>query len=130
MAGSQPELLPGADTETRPRASVGDPAHDWLCAWCHHRVASEKDRFQYDGRSEFAFVNPDGIGFNIITFGRAPGCRQVGQPTLDHTWFPQHAWSYAVCGGCGLHLGWHYTGPHHFVGLIRDRLVRALFVRN
>jgi len=31
----EPKAQP--DTAT----SVGDTASDWLCAWCHHRVANE-----------------------------------------------------------------------------------------
>ena len=84
-----------------------DAAGDWLCAWCHNRVASEKDRFRYEGKEEFAFSNPEGIGFVIITFLQTLGCLQSGAPTLEHTWFPSHAWSYCQCDRCGLHLGWY-----------------------
>jgi hypothetical protein len=93
-------------------------------------VANEKDRLSFGGQNEFSFLNPNGIRFEIFTFSQAPGCRQVGEPTLQHTWFPGHAWAYAVCGHCGQHLGWDYTGPHHFFGLIKTRLVRAVCVRN
>jgi len=109
----------------RPRPAQGDAANDWLCAWCLNRVASERDRFSYDGQSEFLFKNPDGIQFHIVTFSRTIGCRQTGVPTLEDTWFPGHAWSYCLCGQCGVHLGWYYAGPSVFAGLIRDRIVRA-----
>ena len=89
--------------------SAGDTENDWLCAWCHHRVANERDRFPYDGKDEFIFSNPEGVRFAIITFSRTLGCREVGTPTLEHTWFPGHAWSYCQCDGCGQHLGWYYT---------------------
>ena len=88
------------------------------------------DRFQYEGRDEFSFTNPEGIRFEIITFSRTLGCRQTGAPTLEHTWFAGHAWSFCHCAGCGQHLGWFYTGPQDFAGLIRNRIVRALLVRN
>jgi hypothetical protein len=116
------------EVESRPRLSEGDPANDWLCAWCLNRVANERDRFHSDGQSEFSFKNPEGIRFRIITFSRTIGCRETGAPTLEHTWFPGHAWSYAVCDRCGMHLGWFYTGLNDFVGLIRDRIVRAAVV--
>ena len=125
MVGSI-ELAPAE----RVAASSGGAAGDWLCAWCLNRVANEKDRFQYDGKDEFAFTNPAGIHFEIITFSQTLSCRQSGAPSLEHTWFPGHAWSFCQCDACGHHLGWYYTGPHNFVGLIKNRIVRGLFVRN
>jgi hypothetical protein len=129
-----PELVLPAITEpeieTRAAPALGEAGEDWLCAWCQHRVASEKDRFRHEGKAEFAFSNPEGIGFVILTFSQTLGCVESGAPTLEHTWFPGHAWSYCQCERCGLHLGWHYSGPHDFAGLIKERIVRALCVRN
>ncbi len=110
--------------------SAGDVANDWLCAWCLNRVASENDRFSYNGKDEFTFFNPERIRFEIITFSRTLGCREVGVPTLEHTWFPGHAWSYCQCDSCGQHLGWHYSGQYEFAGLIKHRITRALYIRN
>ncbi len=118
------------DIETGPRLSQVDLANDWLCAWCLNRVASEKDRLSYEGKSEFSFKNPEGIRFHIVTFSRTIGCRQAGVPTLEHTWFPDHVWSFCVCDRCRVHLGWYYAGPSEFAGLIRDRIVRAAVVMN
>jgi hypothetical protein len=115
---------------TRPATSPSAAAGDWLCAWCHTRVANERDRFSIDGKDEFAFTNPEGIRFEILTFAEAPGCHQTGIPTLEHTWFPGYAWSFCHCDECGQHLGWHYLGKTDFVGLIKTRIVRALHVRN
>ena len=116
--------------ESHAATATGDVKDDWLCAWCHHRVASEKDRFRYHGKDHFIFFNPNGIRFEIITFSQTLGCVQSGERTLTHTWFPGHAWSYCQCQGCGCHLGWYYAGPHDFAGLIKARLVRALYVLN
>jgi hypothetical protein len=116
--------------KNRPSPSSGDSAMDWLCAWCMNRVASEKDRFAPEGKSEFAFTNPEGIRFFILTFARTNGCRQAGMPTFEHTWFPGHAWSYCVCARCDMHLGWYYDGPVGFAGLIRNRIVRATLILN
>ncbi len=118
---------PALESRTAPAT---DPAGDWLCAWCQNRVAHESDRFQYNGQGEFTFSNPERIRFTILTFSRTLGCRETGVPTLAHTWFPGHAWSYCQCGRCGQHLGWYYAGPSEFVGLIKDRIVRAVLVRN
>ena len=124
MVMAQPKV------HTRTFAAETDAANDWLCAWCLNRVADEKDRFSCDGQSEFSFTNPNGILFHIITFMQTTGCRQAGLPTLEHTWFPGHAWSFCVCDRCRTHLGWYYAGPSEFAGLIRDRIVRGLLVRN
>ena len=120
----EPEPQPDAAT------SVGDTANDWLCAWCHNRVANEKDRFPYNGKDEFTFRNPEGIRFEIITFSRTLGCQKEGVATLEHTWFPGYAWAYCQCGECGQHLGWYYAGTIEFAGLIISRIVRAVGVRN
>jgi len=122
--------LPEPGLESRPGEATGDPAGDWLCAWCLNRVANEKDRFSYAGQNEFTFTNPEGLRFDILTFSRTLGCREIGKPTLDYTWFAGHAWSYCQCAGCRQHLGWYYSGQHQFVGLIKSRLVRALHMRN
>ena len=119
---------PTLDTRTAP--GVDDAEGDWLCAWCHNRVANERDRFCLDGKDEFTFSNPEGIRFDIITFSGTHGCGRTGVPTLEHTWFPGHTWSYCQCGGCGRHLGWYFAGQHEFAGLIKDRIVRALHLRN
>jgi hypothetical protein len=103
---------------------------DWLCAWCLNRVANEQDRFKFNGQDEFSFSNPDGIRFEIITFSQAVGCTSSGTPTVEHTWFAGHAWSFCLCDSCGKQLGWHYAGKYDFVGLIKTRLVRALLLRN
>jgi hypothetical protein len=132
MVGATAEAVEIAEPEIQSRThpSQGDPANDWLCACCLNRVASEKHRFCYEGKSEFSFLNPEGIRFDILTFSRAIGCRPTGVPTQEHTWFPGYAWCYCLCDRCRAHLGWQYAGPSEFVGLIRDRIVRALLVMN
>ena len=119
---------PFADTRTA--VAVGDAEGDWLCAWCLNRVANERDRFKYAGQDHFTFANPAGIRFEILTFAMTLGCQQAGVPTLEHTWFSGHAWSFCQCDNCGQHLGWYYTGQYNFAGLIIDRLVRGYLVRN
>lgn len=116
--------------ETRAATTMGDRADDWLCAWCLNPVANERARFKYEGKDEFTFSNPEGIHFDITTFSQTLGCRQTGVPTLEHTWFPGHAWSFCQCARCGQHLGWYYAGQHDFAGLIKDRIVRGFCARN
>jgi hypothetical protein len=117
-------------TEPRPTTVLGDADGDWLCAWCLNRVANERDRFKYEGKGEFTFANPEGLRFELITFSQTLGCPQAGVPTLQHTWFPGHAWSFCLCDRCGRHLGWHFAGQHEFAGLITDRIVRAECIWN
>lgn len=114
----------------RTATAAADPAGDWLCAWCLNRVADDRDRFSFEGKDEFAFSNPSGIRFEIITFAQTYGCRQTGVPTLEHSWFAGHAWSFCQCERCGQHLGWYYAGQHEFAGLIKAQIVRAISVRN
>lgn len=103
---------------------------DWLCLSCHKKITEEKERFLYDGKTEFQFTNPDGFVFDIITFRTADGCREEGLPTLENTWFKDHSWSFAFCSRCGLHLGWKYSGEFNFFGLIKSRIVKGLALFN
>jgi hypothetical protein len=131
-AAGEPLVLtrPEPLEETGAATATADAAGDWLCAWCLNCVANERDRLKFEGQDEFTFSNPEGIRFEIITFSRTLGCQQTGTPTLAHTWFPGHAWSFCHCDRCGQHLGWYYAGQHDFVGLITARLVRAQCIRN
>ncbi|HEY5914864.1 MAG TPA: cereblon family protein [Verrucomicrobiae bacterium] len=128
--GAAAIALAQPEPETRPLPGAGGPAGDWLCGWCNNPVANERERFVIDGRDEFSFSNPEGIRFDILTFSETHGCHQTGAPTLDDTWFPGHAWSFCLCDGCGQHLGWYYVGHQKFAGLISNRIVRALYLRN
>lgn len=134
MASAGPEVfipaVVGPELGSRTAPETASAAGDWLCAWCLNRVANERDRFAYDGKDEFTFANPEQIRFHIITFSQTLGCRSAGVPTLEHTWFAGHAWLYCLCDRCGQHLGWYYRGQHEFAGLIKARMVRAVYVRN
>jgi hypothetical protein len=103
--------------------------NDWLCVVCNKRITSDKERFEYDSQSEFQYTNPSGFYFDILTFYSADGCKEMGEPTLEFTWFEGHSWSFAVCSRCSNHLGWKYEGKYSFYGLIKSRLVKgaALF---
>ncbi len=103
---------------------------DWLCVACSKKITEDKERFPYDGETEFHFTNPEGYVFDIITFRSAEGCRTVGKPTLEFTWFKDHAWTLAFCSRCGLQLGWKYSGKFSFYGLIKSRIVKGLALFN
>lgn len=99
------------------------------CAHCAHPVSSADQRVAVAGAHTHRFANPAGVNFEIGCFRHAPGCRAVGEATLDYTWFPGHPWSIALCAGCATHLGWSYapgaTGDA-FHGLILDRLAEEM----
>lgn len=103
---------------------------DWLCIACNKKITSDKERFKFNNQSEFQFVNPSGFYFDIITFESADGCFEVGEPTLDNTWFEGHKWSFAICSRCSNHLGWKYAGKYSFYGLIKSRLIKGVALFN
>jgi hypothetical protein len=102
MPSTAPKSATEAQSVPHGQPMLADPVGDWLCAWCLHRIANDRDRFSYNGRDEFVFTNPEGIRFAIITFEKTLGCREASEPTLQHTWFPAHAWCYGLCAECGL----------------------------
>ena len=95
-----------------------------LCRSCGHVITSDRAACAKDGRHEHTFRNPTGYSFHLLCFGEAPGCKFSGPPTDEATWFPGYAWNFALCAGCGTHLGWGYQGKESFVGLIATRVVR------
>jgi hypothetical protein len=95
-----------------------------LCAACGETVAEEGDRATVEGRHAHRRTNPVGLTFDFGCFGAAPGALPIGTATTEHTWFPGHAWRFALCRACGEQLGWHFEGADSaFFGLIDDRLV-------
>lgn len=111
----------------KPRATARDAgratARAYHCAACTTRICDESDAVAAGPRTH-RFTNPAGYTFDVACFTAAPGCRAVGEPTLEHTWFPGHAWRVALCRNCGAQLGWHFSdGDSPFFGLIVTRLV-------
>ena len=94
------------------------------------KLLLHKDRFDFNNQSEFQFINPGGYYFNILTFCAADGCRELGEPTMEFTWFDGHSWSFAVCRRCSNHLGWKYKGKYSFYGLIKSRLIKGVALFN
>lgn len=120
---------PKKDSSKRPApawlsdGTLGDRA--LLCGHCERVVASGADRIEVDGAHAHRFTNPAGFTYDIVCLRAAPGCSVEGAATLEATWFPGFAWSFAHCRACALHLGWHYQGVTSFFGLIADRLLTA-----
>jgi len=95
-----------------------------LCRQCRAEITSQRHAIDVAGSHDHTFFNPAGIIFEIGCFGRADGCRVVGPPTTEFSWFAGHAWSYALCAGCKCHLGWFFQGSGAgFFGLINKKLI-------
>ncbi|MBT8381745.1 MAG: hypothetical protein KJO59_05255 [Ignavibacteria bacterium] len=118
-----------AELKQKVRVKTELQPDDWLCIACNKKITTDKERFEYNNQTEFQFINPGGFYFDLITFDSADGCREIGEPTLEFTWFKGHSWSFAVCSRCSNHLGWKYVGKYSFYGLIKSRLIKgaALF---
>lgn len=116
-------------TGAEPAAQRGDASavkerRRLLCRRCLSPITSERQRIAIGGQHSHRRTNPFGISFLFGCFRAASGARSEGQPTSDHSWFRGYAWSYALCGHCGRHLGWYFEGTKPaFFGLIRDRLL-------
>jgi hypothetical protein len=125
--------LDAGDPEAQGAAQVATdeeerPARAIRCADCGAEVTSRRHQVEVGGRHAHTFMNPSAYVFHIRLFSEAPGCHVAGAPTDAYAWFPGHSWRYALCGGCGAHLGWSYEphdppGPVAFFGLIEERLV-------
>ena len=99
-------------------------ARAFFCAGCVTRVCAESDLIPVAGKSQHRFVNPAGCAFEIACFGAA-ACTIEGEPTVEHTWFADHAWSIANCRNCSRQLGWFFSGATSFYGLILARLIHG-----
>ena len=100
------------------------PARVLACARCSHAIARPESRVSRGGAHVHTRLNPAGFVYEFGCFAEAEGCRLEGPATLEHTWFPGHAWRIALCASCGGHLGWRFEGPEGaWFGLILERLV-------
>jgi hypothetical protein len=134
LQGSEIELAPlalQAPNNDRPPQSIEKADDDqtdlarrpWCCRACAHPIASDAARAEIDGRHVHMRLNPAGVAFVFGAFSTAPGCAVVGAPTDEATWFAGCRWSFALCGQCGAHLGWSFSGAQQFFGLVLEKLV-------
>ncbi|MBS1957826.1 MAG: hypothetical protein JST89_26860 [Cyanobacteria bacterium SZAS-4] len=114
------------DTSKNVDVNLEDSTHDEeekivRCKECDHELT--KASFAIEPH-EHTFRNPLGLSFHILCYSDAPGTVNIGEPTTVATWFPEHAWSFAACQQCNMHVGWWYTGPTKFAALIATRVIR------
>ena len=108
--------------KTEKKFGLGED-HFIVCRNCGNRITTPEHIISVNGEHTHTFTNPDGFAYDIGCFSDAEGCNVYGEPTLEHTWFNSFKWSFSVCSGCLVHLGWHYErGEERFFGLILDLL--------
>jgi len=91
------------------------------CKKCDHKLTNpDLSIAPYEG----TYRNPFGVSFHVVFYSDASGARDLGSPTTVYTWFPGYGWSMALCRQCGEHLGWWWSGPERFIGLIATRICR------
>lgn len=116
-----PLVEPATDLRRAPA-----PEQALVCARCGAPITREADRVEKNGAHLHTRINPGGFVYQLGCFAAAPGCRDHGPPTLEHTWFAGHTWRFSDCAACATHLGWRFDGPvGPFWGLIVDRLRTA-----
>jgi len=65
----------------------------------------------------YSATNPNANRFDVIRIkfdSNSSICPRVSidnQYVADHSWFPPHAWCFAVCQNCRSHLGWCFQAP-------------------
>ena len=94
-----------------------------ICKICKAAITRQEDRVSIQGQHCHTCTNPTDITYTIGCFRAAPGCRQIGPASFEHTWFQGYQWQSSVCAGCGEHLGWCFNNTECFYGLILDRLL-------
>ena len=93
------------------------------CRICFNEISDHSKEMIINGRFSHEFVNPANITYTIGCFSDAVGCTVQGIPTLEATWFPGYAWSFAGCRQCSEHLGWFFqNNGDRFFGLILPKL--------
>ncbi len=101
----------------------GDDERVVVCRACRSPVTTRAQAIVVDGSHQHTFFNPAGVAYEIGCFSGASGCASAGRPTSEFTWFAGYRWSFALCLGCGVLLGWRFTGAAGgFWGLIVSRL--------
>jgi hypothetical protein len=120
-----PAVGAGAIEVDHDEATGRRPEQVVVCASCGHRVAKVDDRIEVAGRHLHICVNPAGYVYRIACYRRAGGTIGEGAWSDHYTWFAGTFWQLSCCGGCGVHLGWGFTGDgDDFHGLISDRIAQ------
>jgi hypothetical protein len=94
-----------------------------FCRACSHTITTGDQRIEVAGSHRHTFFNPAGIVYELGCFARAPGCSLAGEACAEFSWFAGYLWRIALCGQCGIHLGWRFQSVEtSFYGLILSHL--------
>jgi len=113
----------GPGSRASGKKQIAKPDQPLRCHACGHVITTAAARRPVDGAHEHERTNPAGYRYRFGCFSQAPGCACLGQPSDEHSWFAGCVWRLAVCGACGEHLGWRFSGADDFFGFILDRLI-------
>jgi len=115
------------DTEQSDKNEVQEGQGDdrLFCAKCHATVTRQCFAIHRRGAHQHTVFNPAGHVFTVQCFIHAPGAGMLGWPSTQFSWFPGLAWRVALCVECGTHIGWEFSGPETFFGLIKPALTTS-----
>jgi hypothetical protein len=118
--GHAGDLLPVTDISPTDHS---DRRKRILCRRCRAFITDAAQYAQFQGRHLHRCVNPAGVTYQFGCYYAAEGCVASGTPTGEHSWFSGYLWQVASCRKCGEHIGWAFSGPGRFFGLITDRVM-------
>ncbi len=110
-------------TKATSKPAKTDDSGKIRCRSCHQVITDREQGIHQNGSHFHTCTNPHDHCFRFACYQEAPGCTQAGSASYEHSWFAGHSWQIALCGACGEHLGWLFTGENCFYGLIINRLV-------
>lgn len=101
-----------------------DPGEVLKCVMCGNKITAASFQISINGSHIHTYTNPAEITFCIGCFSGAWGCKNLGQDTVEHSWFAGYSWRYCNCSSCNEHLGWVFSAhTDRFYGLILNRLI-------
>ncbi|MEQ8426290.1 MAG: cereblon family protein [Gammaproteobacteria bacterium] len=106
----------------KPTGPADEEQQKLFCAFCHFHITDSSEAITEAGKHTHTFSNPAGFIYTVDCFASAPGCKDVGQPIAEHSWFNGYKWQLALCRSCQNHLGWHFVNSGSFYALIQGRL--------
>lgn len=101
------------------------PKKRFCCAICNAFITDDALAVSIQQQHVHSRTNPQGQSFTFACFRAAPGCRVIGTPTDEHTWFVGYHWRFAYCKSCNAQIGWHFTGETEFFALILEQLIEC-----
>jgi len=95
------------------------------CKNCHFLLTYPRYALSPKGQHQHLQCNPAGITFVFSCFSRATGCYINGMPSTEFSWFKNYEWQFALCQGCGEHLGWFFSRPTdiNFFAIINNKMI-------